>query len=303
MCRDRGGVLGLAILSLAVAMAGAANAPPKFILDGGQNSPGGDVVVRLKEGPETPPGTKILHLRGHDPDGDRMRFGFRGSAPGLIRIEGGQNGEASVFLERELDAEAETEHQILLTLTDGKLGAGKFITQSLILLVEDVNDNAPVFPSCKKEFAVTVPENSPRGFRFGGPPVVDLDSGDRLLFWISNTRQFDVEPETGVLTTRAVFDYEASVAHRLIVHANDSAGHETSCNVLVLVGSVDEYAPTFDQTNSSSPSPGSPRAPRATSSGRSAPGTATAGPTASSPSSSRSRVTTLPSTPSAASSP
>ena len=173
MCRDRGGVLGLAILSLAAAMVGAANAPPKFILDGGQNSPGGDVVVRLKEGPETPPGTKILHLRGHDPDGDRMRFGFRGSAPGLIRIEGGQNGEASVFLERELDAETETEHQILLTLTDGKLGAGKFITQSLILLVEDVNDNAPVFlpyPS-----SVSVPEH----YGGAGTVIAEVEATDR----------------------------------------------------------------------------------------------------------------------------
>ena len=104
--------VGLAILSLTATMAATANAPPKFILDGGQDSPGGgDVVVRLKEGPATPPGTKILHLRGLDPDGDRMRFGFRGSAPGLIRIEGGQNGEASVFLEQMLDAETETEHQ------------------------------------------------------------------------------------------------------------------------------------------------------------------------------------------------
>ena len=173
MCRKRGCVLGLAILSLAAALAGAANVPPKFILDGGQNSPGGDIVVRLKEGPETPPGTKILHLRGHDPDGDRMRFGFRGSAPGLIRIEGGQNGEASVFLERELDAETETEHQILLTLTDGKLGAGKFITQSLILLVEDVNDNAPVFlpyPS-----SVSVPEH----YGGAGTVIAEVEATDR----------------------------------------------------------------------------------------------------------------------------
>ena len=173
MLRDRGGVLCFAILSLAAAMVGAANVPPKFILDGGQNSPGGDVVVRLKEGPDTPPGTKILHLRGHDPDGDRMRFGFRGSTPGLIRIEGGQNGEASVFLERELDAETETEHQILLTLTDGKLGAGKFITQSLILLVEDVNDNAPIFlpyPS-----SVSVPEH----YGGAGTVIAEVEATDR----------------------------------------------------------------------------------------------------------------------------
>jgi hypothetical protein len=33
----------------------------------------------------------------------------------------------------------------VLTLTDGHLGEGNFITQSLLLLVEDVNDNEPIF--------------------------------------------------------------------------------------------------------------------------------------------------------------
>lgn len=34
---------------------------------------------------------------------------------------------------------------MVLTLTDGHLGEGNFITQSLLLLVEDVNDNEPIF--------------------------------------------------------------------------------------------------------------------------------------------------------------
>lgn len=32
-----------------------------------------------------------------------------------------------------------------MTLTDGKLGQGNYVTQSLLLLVEDVNDNTPIF--------------------------------------------------------------------------------------------------------------------------------------------------------------
>ena len=38
-----------------------------------------------------------------------------------------------------------SEHEIVLTLTDGHLGSGRFITQSLLLLVQDANDNPPVF--------------------------------------------------------------------------------------------------------------------------------------------------------------
>jgi cadherin 23 len=52
-------------------------------------------------------------------------------------------------------------YTIILTLTDNKLGEGRFVTQSLLLLVEDVNDSEPVFipfPS-----AIEVPENSHPG--------------------------------------------------------------------------------------------------------------------------------------------
>ena len=63
--------------------------------------------------------------------------------------------------------------QILLTLTDGKLGGGKFITQSLVILVEDVNDNAPVFlpyPS-----SVSVPEH----YGGAGTVIAEVEATDR----------------------------------------------------------------------------------------------------------------------------
>ena len=49
------------------------------------------------------------------------------------------------FTYRELDHEEKRDHEIILTLTDGHLGEGRYITQSLLILVEDANDNPPVF--------------------------------------------------------------------------------------------------------------------------------------------------------------
>ena len=46
---------------------------------------------------------------------------------------------------RELDHEEKRDHEIILTLTDGNLGVERYITQSLLILVEDANDNPPVF--------------------------------------------------------------------------------------------------------------------------------------------------------------
>ena len=51
------------------------------------------------------------------------------------------------------------EYLIVLTLTDGHLGEGNFITQSLLLLVDDVNDNEPIFKPYQS--SITVRENSP----------------------------------------------------------------------------------------------------------------------------------------------
>jgi hypothetical protein len=42
-------------------------------------------------------------------------------------------------------SQVKDEYSLVLTLTDGHLGEGNFITQSLLLLVEDVNDNEPIF--------------------------------------------------------------------------------------------------------------------------------------------------------------
>jgi hypothetical protein len=48
---------------------------------------GGDIIVRLKEGQETPPGTKIYSLKGFDADGDRLLFGVqKGKDSDLIKV-------------------------------------------------------------------------------------------------------------------------------------------------------------------------------------------------------------------------
>ena len=56
------------------------------------------------------------------------------------------------------DLKVRDEYSIVLSVTDGKLGDGNFITQSLLLLVMDVNDNEPVF--LPYDSAVTVQENA-----------------------------------------------------------------------------------------------------------------------------------------------
>ena len=71
--------------------------------------------------------------------------------------------------------------QVLLTLTDGHLGRDNFITQSLLLLVEDTNDNPPVFTSLPSE-AVKVRENQEPG-TIATFQATDRDSGAFGQVW------------------------------------------------------------------------------------------------------------------------
>nr|CAD7572448.1 unnamed protein product [Timema californicum] len=108
------------------------------------------------------PRSLIYRLHGADPDGDPLVFGVREQVGNdLLRIENLGTNEANVYLKQELDRELKDEYSLVLTLTDGHLGEGNFITQSLLLLVEDVNDNEPVFKPYQP--TIVVPENSPPG--------------------------------------------------------------------------------------------------------------------------------------------
>lgn len=66
------------------------------------------------------------------------------------------------------------EYSFVLTLTDGHLGDGNFITQSFLLLVEDVNDNEPIFKPYPS--AITVKEDASPGI-LTTVEATDLDEG------------------------------------------------------------------------------------------------------------------------------
>lgn len=105
-----------------------------------------------------------------------MTFGIRHSSydSEVLRIETAGNNEANVYLNKELDRETRDEYSIVLTLTDNRLGDGNYVTQSLLLLVEDINDNEPVFRPYQS--TLEVPEDSPPGI-LATLEATDLDEG------------------------------------------------------------------------------------------------------------------------------
>ncbi|XP_075231619.1 cadherin 88C [Lycorma delicatula] len=228
----------------------SANSPPRFIIDGQT-----EIVLRFKEGRDTPVGSLIYRLRGTDPDGDPLTFGVREQIGNeILRIENLGTNEANVYLKKELDREVRDEYALVLTLTDGHLGDGNFITQSLLLLVEDVNDNEPIFKPYQT--SITVPEDS-------GPGVLttveatDLDEGPygQVVYHLQELDDendlFSVSTVNGKGVIRLVgqLDYERKFLYQLRILAVDRSNNDrintATAAILVKVQDVEDQPPEF----------------------------------------------------------
>ncbi|CAH0714568.1 unnamed protein product, partial [Brenthis ino] len=228
----------------------SANRPPRFLFDGRS-----EIVLRLKEGPDTPVGSLIYRLRGVDPDGDTLQFGIREQVGSdILRIEAISSNEANIYLVKELDREVRDEYSFVLTLTDGHLGEGNFITQSFLLLVEDVNDNEPVFKPYPS--AITVKEDAPPGVLLT-VEATDLDEGayGQVLY---NLQELDGDVDNfaiqtvngkGVIRLTNRLDYEQKSLYQLRVLAVDRANqgrvNTGTAAILVKVQDIEDQPPEF----------------------------------------------------------
>jgi hypothetical protein len=127
-CRKTKLFFGLILVVIGVHLAQSAhNTPPRFRsedLDDSQS----EIVVRVKEG-ESSLNKQIYHLFGEDSDGDQLKFGVLGTiGEDLLRIEAVPPNEAKVYLKKELDREIQDSYTLVLTLTDGKLGKGNYVS-------------------------------------------------------------------------------------------------------------------------------------------------------------------------------
>lgn len=111
----------LCILSSVSCLETRNNRPPRFLIDN-QHS---EIVLRLKEGPDTPvgkmnasvsgfnhlkpsrlTGSLIYKLKGFDPDGDALDFGVQSTYDSdIISVRNLESNEAGIYLEKELDRE------------------------------------------------------------------------------------------------------------------------------------------------------------------------------------------------------
>ncbi|XP_038867640.1 protocadherin alpha-2-like [Salvelinus namaycush] len=177
-----------------------------------------------------------------------------------VQSGGEQSVSAELVLQKALDREKQPVIQLTLTAIDGGKPP-RSGTLLIIINVQDVNDNIPVFNKQLYKFRVT--ENVRFGTIVAALNATDLDEGinseiEYSLIGrgsLSAPDVFTVNSETGEVTVKGSIDYEINSAFEIRVQAKDKGTppRSTHCKVLVEVIDVNDNSPEISVTSLMSP--------------------------------------------------
>ncbi|XP_059202412.1 protocadherin gamma-C5-like [Centropristis striata] len=186
-----------------------------------------------------------------------------------IKELSGNRKVPELVLEKSLDREKQSVHELLLTALDGG-NPVKTGTTKIIVTVLDINDNIPVFK--KPLYNVTVHENSVVGSVLVKVEATDADegvNGEIEYAFAEHTPQsllsiFQLDSTTGDISLLGQLDYESNAMHEIDITAKDKGvpAMEGHCRVQVMVIDINDNAPEIVLT--SNPSPVREDAPRGT---------------------------------------
>ncbi|XP_063353525.1 protocadherin gamma-C5-like isoform X16 [Pelmatolapia mariae] len=174
-----------------------------------------------------------------------------------------------LVLEKPLDREKQSVHQLLLTALDGG-NPVKTGTTKIVVTVLDINDNVPVFK--KTLYNVSVHENIIFGSVLVKVEAADADEGVNGAIqyaFAEHTPEsllsvFQLNPDTGEISLIGPLDYESNAVHEIRITAKDKGVPEMEghCRVQIFVIDMNDNAPEIVLT--SKPNPVREDAPKGT---------------------------------------
>lgn len=210
----------------------------------------------------SPIGTALIHISASDPDqgvnGTVMYNIISGNSRGLIRVD-----SATGVLEVNGTLDYEENKKITLTVQASDCGApsDKKVSFAVVyILVLDENDNSPffIFPT----YNCSVSENLPAFTPVCTVHAVDEDAGifGLLTYSISTPcfvdydssnpdkkEAFGIDPLTGDIHTKQMFDYEGESEFCFVVEALDKGDQVATLRVQIEIVGIDEFSPIFTQ--------------------------------------------------------
>ncbi|KAF7667661.1 hypothetical protein LDENG_00052170 [Lucifuga dentata] len=157
---------------------------------------------------------------------------------------------AELVLVKQLDREVEDFYTIQIIATDGGVPP-KSGSMTVNIKVLDFNDNSPTFEH--SSLKVELNEDSPLGHRVLKVHAFDPDDGinGEVIYGFADglsseaARIFHIDPYSGVVTLKALVDFEKKRAYELKIKASDLGANSvpSSCKVVVDVVDVNDNAP------------------------------------------------------------
>jgi hypothetical protein len=192
-------------------------------------------------------------------DNGRIAYSIIGEAESWFRIS--ENG--TLFSTRQLDREIRAAFSFVVKATDGNSlesysngggggssgGGRNSATATVLLTIQDVNDESPVFTSPSDAF---VAENLPPNTVVMSVTTVDRDQGRNadIEYFLtrSDSDNFDIGRLDGILRTTRSLDREEKASYDVVVTATDNGSprrRSASMDIRVHVLDANDNTPVF----------------------------------------------------------
>ena len=179
-----------------------------------------------------------------DADNDTLIYTLSGTDAGSFNINSA-TGQLTTKAGVELDYETKSTYTVTVTVSDAQ---GNIDIISVTINIQDVNEtvanNPPIFSDGSSTIR-SITENAETNINIGSPiTATDPDSGDSLTYSLSGTdaASFDIDSETGQLTTKAALDFETKNTYTVIITVSDGTLTDT-ITVTINITDIDETIP------------------------------------------------------------
>ena len=196
-------------------------------------------------------GNVIITLKATDQDQDingQIEYEIVKGDPGKMFKIDKQTGSISV--NQALDYEEIPVYNILIQAKDRGFYS-KSSTSSVKIILQDVNDNPPIFE--QNLYEAKLLENSPSGTFVTQMIAEDLDSpkNAEIVYNIidQNDKDFEIDPQTGIVKALRSFDYELIDVIILKIRASNPQNDQDQAMTLLKINiiGVNEFFPRFKQ--------------------------------------------------------
>lgn len=192
--------------------------------------------------------TPVVHVQANDSEGPRIVYTISEGDPFKQFSINFNTGVIHVI--QPLDFETHPAYKLSVRATDSLTGAHSEVFVDIIL--EDVNDNPPVFLS--KSYNATISEASVIGTSVLQVDAKDSDTGNNNVVFYQLVEEkgkssdyFMIDRHTGIIWTAQVLDHEETQQHNLRVRVVDGGVPALSSDVSVTIDITDlnDNAPVF----------------------------------------------------------